>query len=99
MCRGISDAADETLVTPSPLHQGPASVKSRGRAAVDSRAAVRLISCRRTLTPTLLFAAAPPPKRQKCDHWTPCPLNTYAYRLLSGGGKDKFAKICFEDEL
>ncbi|XP_032721194.1 protein FAM3B isoform X3 [Lontra canadensis] len=42
---------------------------------------------------------APAPKRQKCDHWTPCPLNTYAYRLLSGGGKDKFAKICFEDEL
>uniref|UniRef100_A0A673T8G3 Family with sequence similarity 3 member B n=1 Tax=Suricata suricatta TaxID=37032 RepID=A0A673T8G3_SURSU len=43
--------------------------------------------------------AAPTPKRQKCDHWTPCPLNTYAYRLLSGGGKDKYAKICFEDEL
>ncbi|XP_004406644.1 PREDICTED: protein FAM3B [Odobenus rosmarus divergens] len=42
---------------------------------------------------------APAPKRQKCDHWTPCPLNTYAYRLLSGGGKDKYAKICFEDEL
>ncbi|KAI5941422.1 protein FAM3B [Manis javanica] len=42
---------------------------------------------------------APAPKRQKCDHWTPCPLNTYAYRLLSGGGRDKFAKICFEDEL
>ncbi|XP_032248427.1 protein FAM3B [Phoca vitulina] len=42
---------------------------------------------------------APAPKRQKCDHWTPCPSNTYAYRLLSGGGKDKYAKICFEDEL
>ncbi|KAK2498284.1 hypothetical protein MC885_005384 [Smutsia gigantea] len=42
---------------------------------------------------------APDPKRQKCDHWTPCPLNTYAYRLLSGGGRDKYAKICFEDEL
>ncbi|CAK7319373.1 Protein FAM3B [Vulpes lagopus] len=42
---------------------------------------------------------APTPKRQKCDHWTPCPLNTYAYRLLSGGGQDKYAKICFEDEL
>uniref|UniRef100_A0A8C0TQU2 FAM3 metabolism regulating signaling molecule B n=1 Tax=Canis lupus familiaris TaxID=9615 RepID=A0A8C0TQU2_CANLF len=42
---------------------------------------------------------APTPKRQKCDHWTPCPLNTYAYRLLSGGGRDKYAKICFEDEL
>uniref|UniRef100_A0A6I8P8A5 FAM3 metabolism regulating signaling molecule B n=1 Tax=Ornithorhynchus anatinus TaxID=9258 RepID=A0A6I8P8A5_ORNAN len=42
---------------------------------------------------------APPPKRQKCDHWTACPPDTYAYRLLSGGGKDNFAKICFEDEL
>uniref|UniRef100_A0A8D1N2Q0 FAM3 metabolism regulating signaling molecule B n=1 Tax=Sus scrofa TaxID=9823 RepID=A0A8D1N2Q0_PIG len=42
---------------------------------------------------------APAPKRQKCDHWTPCPPNTYAYRLLSGGGRDKFAKICFEDEM
>uniref|UniRef100_G3SWU4 FAM3 metabolism regulating signaling molecule B n=1 Tax=Loxodonta africana TaxID=9785 RepID=G3SWU4_LOXAF len=42
---------------------------------------------------------APAPKRQKCDHWTPCPLNAYAYRLLSGGGRDKYAKICFEDEL
>ncbi|XP_005375910.1 PREDICTED: protein FAM3B isoform X2 [Chinchilla lanigera] len=42
---------------------------------------------------------APPPRRQKCDHWTPCPPNTYAYRLLSGGGRDKHAKICFEDEL
>ncbi|XP_074069948.1 protein FAM3B [Macrotis lagotis] len=39
------------------------------------------------------------PKRQKCDHWISCPANTYAYRLLSGGGRDKFAKICFEDEL
>uniref|UniRef100_A0A8C6ATF8 FAM3 metabolism regulating signaling molecule B n=1 Tax=Monodon monoceros TaxID=40151 RepID=A0A8C6ATF8_MONMO len=44
-------------------------------------------------------AAAPAPKRQKCDHWTPCPPNTYAYRLLSGGGRDKYAKICFEDEV
>ncbi|XP_023601466.1 beta-secretase 2 [Myotis lucifugus] len=42
---------------------------------------------------------APAPKRQKCDHWSPCPPNTYAYRLLSGGGRDKYAKICFEDEL
>ncbi|XP_043854772.1 protein FAM3B isoform X2 [Dromiciops gliroides] len=41
----------------------------------------------------------PIPKRQKCDHWTACPPNTYAYRLLSGGGKNKYAKICFEDEL
>lgn len=42
---------------------------------------------------------APPPKRQKCDHWVGCPDNTYAYRLLSGGGKDSYPKICFEDEL
>lgn len=99
MFRGISDAADETLVTPSPLHQGLASAKSRGRAAVDGRAAGLSDKLLQALTPTLLFAAAPAPKRQKCDHWTPCPLNSYAYRLLSGGGKDKFAKICFEDEL
>ncbi|NXK93570.1 FAM3B protein, partial [Formicarius rufipectus] len=42
---------------------------------------------------------APVPKRHKCDHWTPCPPGNYAYRILSGGGKDKMAKICFEDEL
>lgn len=42
---------------------------------------------------------APAPKRQKCDHWSPCPPDTYAYRLLSGGGRDKYAKICFEDEV
>ncbi|XP_019601319.2 protein FAM3B isoform X1 [Rhinolophus sinicus] len=42
---------------------------------------------------------APAPKRQKCDHWTACPPNTYAYRLLSGGGRNKYAKICFEDKL
>ncbi|KAM5275611.1 protein FAM3B isoform 1-T4 [Hipposideros larvatus] len=42
---------------------------------------------------------APAPKRQKCDHWTSCPPNTYAYRLLSGGGRNKYAKICFEDKL
>lgn len=42
---------------------------------------------------------APAPKRQKCDHWTSCPPNTYAYRLLSGGGRSKYAKICFEDKL
>ncbi|GAB5576244.1 protein FAM3B isoform X4 [Prionailurus iriomotensis] len=46
-----------------------------------------------------LIPEAPAPKRQKCDHWTPCPSDTYAYRLLSGGGRDKYAKICFEDEL
>ncbi|NXY41906.1 FAM3B protein, partial [Ceuthmochares aereus] len=42
---------------------------------------------------------APSPKRQKCDHWSPCPPGDYAYRILSGGGKAKPAKICFEDEL
>ncbi|NWH56594.1 FAM3B protein, partial [Geococcyx californianus] len=42
---------------------------------------------------------APLPKRQKCDHWSPCPPGNYAYRILSGGGKAKLAKICFEDEL
>ncbi|NXX21779.1 FAM3B protein, partial [Podargus strigoides] len=42
---------------------------------------------------------APVPKRQKCDHWSPCSPGNYAYRILSGGGKAKLAKICFEDEL
>ncbi|XP_045414309.1 protein FAM3B [Lemur catta] len=42
---------------------------------------------------------APAPRRQKCDHWTACPPNTYAYRLLSGGGRNNYAKVCFEDEL
>ncbi|NXF35459.1 FAM3B protein, partial [Nyctibius bracteatus] len=42
---------------------------------------------------------APVPKRQKCDHWSPCSPGNYAYRILSGGGKDKLAKVCFEDEL
>lgn len=46
-----------------------------------------------------LFLTAPAPKRQKCDHWTPCPPNSYAYRALSGGGRNKPAKLCFEDEL
>ncbi|NWV05664.1 FAM3B protein, partial [Ptilonorhynchus violaceus] len=41
---------------------------------------------------------APAPKRQKCDHWTPCPPGHFAYRILSGGGKQRRAKICFEDE-
>ncbi|NXO27121.1 FAM3B protein, partial [Cisticola juncidis] len=41
---------------------------------------------------------APAPKRQKCDHWSPCPPGNFAYRILSGGGKGKRAKICFEDE-
>ena len=51
------------------------------------------------LTVIFLFVAAPTPKRQKCDHWSPCPADTYAYRLLSGGGRDKYAKICFEAEM
>uniref|UniRef100_A0A8B9Q8Y5 Family with sequence similarity 3 member B n=1 Tax=Apteryx owenii TaxID=8824 RepID=A0A8B9Q8Y5_APTOW len=42
---------------------------------------------------------APDPKRQKCDHWSPCSPGSYAYRVLSGGGKEKLAKICFEDNL
>ncbi|NXP52436.1 FAM3B protein, partial [Heliornis fulica] len=42
---------------------------------------------------------APVPRRQKCDHWSPCLPGNYAYRILSGGGKEKLAKICFEDEL
>ncbi|KAM9020286.1 protein FAM3B isoform 1-T1 [Ara ararauna] len=42
---------------------------------------------------------APVPKRQKCDHWSPCSPGSYAYRILSGGGKRNLAKICFEDEL
>ncbi|XP_009073531.1 PREDICTED: protein FAM3B, partial [Acanthisitta chloris] len=41
----------------------------------------------------------PAPKRQKCDHWSPCSPGSYAYRILSGGGKQNLAKICFEDEL
>ncbi|NWY71720.1 FAM3B protein, partial [Erithacus rubecula] len=41
---------------------------------------------------------APAPKRQKCDHWSPCPPGNFAYRILSGGGKQRRAKICFEDE-
>ncbi|KAM6293293.1 protein FAM3B [Porphyrio hochstetteri] len=42
---------------------------------------------------------APVPKRQKCDHWSPCLPGNYAYRILSGGGRERLAKICFEDEL
>ncbi|NXK66230.1 FAM3B protein, partial [Sylvietta virens] len=41
---------------------------------------------------------APAPKRQKCDHWSPCPPGNFAYRILSGGGQQRRAKICFEDE-
>ncbi|XP_039600440.1 protein FAM3B-like isoform X5 [Polypterus senegalus] len=42
---------------------------------------------------------APSPKRQKCDHWTPCPPEHFAYRILSGANTMKHPKICFEDEL
>uniref|UniRef100_A0A8B9DL13 FAM3 metabolism regulating signaling molecule B n=1 Tax=Anser cygnoides TaxID=8845 RepID=A0A8B9DL13_ANSCY len=42
---------------------------------------------------------APVPKRQKCDHWSPCLPGNYAYRVRSGGGRENLAKICFEDEL
>nr|AAR06854.1 cytokine-like protein [Bitis gabonica] len=41
----------------------------------------------------------PAPKRQKCDHWSPCLPGNYAYRIVSGGGKERFPKICFEDKL
>jgi len=47
----------------------------------------------------IFVVVAPVPKRQKCDHWSPCLPGSYAYRILSGGGKEKLAKICFEDEL
>ncbi|NWU53875.1 FAM3B protein, partial [Dromas ardeola] len=42
---------------------------------------------------------APIPKRQKCDHWSPCSPGSDTYRILSGGGTGKLAKICFEDDL
>uniref|UniRef100_A0A8C3MPK7 Uncharacterized protein n=1 Tax=Geospiza parvula TaxID=87175 RepID=A0A8C3MPK7_GEOPR len=41
---------------------------------------------------------APAPKRQKCGLWAPCPPGNFAYRILSGGGKRRRPKICFEDE-
>ncbi|NXM15475.1 FAM3B protein, partial [Ploceus nigricollis] len=41
---------------------------------------------------------APAPRRQKCDLWSPCPPGNFAYRILSGGGKQRRPKICFEDE-
>ncbi|NXR96279.1 FAM3B protein, partial [Hypocryptadius cinnamomeus] len=41
---------------------------------------------------------APAPKRQKCDLWSPCPPGNFVYRILSGGGKQRRPKICFEDE-
>uniref|UniRef100_H0Z4B5 FAM3 metabolism regulating signaling molecule B n=1 Tax=Taeniopygia guttata TaxID=59729 RepID=H0Z4B5_TAEGU len=41
---------------------------------------------------------APAPKRQKCDLWSPCPPENFAYRILSGGGKQRRPTICFEDE-
>ncbi|KAL7983618.1 hypothetical protein Chor_000494 [Crotalus horridus] len=41
----------------------------------------------------------PAPKRQKCHHWSPCLPGNYAYRIVSGGGKERFPQICFEDKL
>ncbi|XP_021395999.2 protein FAM3B [Lonchura striata] len=41
---------------------------------------------------------APAPKRQKCDLWSPCPPGSFAYRILSGGGKQRRPTICFEDD-
>ncbi|NXG96440.1 FAM3B protein, partial [Loxia leucoptera] len=41
---------------------------------------------------------APAPKRQKCDLWAPCPPGNFVYRILSGGGKQRRPKICFEDD-
>lgn len=83
-----------------PLLLELAGVKSWDRtAAVHSQAVGSPDQYCMMLTVIFLFVTAPAPKRQKCDHWTPCPPNTYAYRLLSGGGRDKYAKICFEDEV
>ena len=87
------------LRSPLPL-LGFASTKSWDRqTAIHSQAVVSPDQYCVVLTVTFLFVAAPTPKRQKCDHWSPCPEDTYAYRLLSGGGRDKYAKICFEDEM
>ncbi|KAM3677474.1 protein FAM3B isoform X1 [Ammospiza nelsoni] len=46
----------------------------------------------------LSSAAAPAPRRQKCGLWAPCPPGNFVYRILSGGGKQRRPKICFEDE-
>ncbi|MBN3279718.1 FAM3B protein, partial [Polyodon spathula] len=40
---------------------------------------------------------APLPKRQKCDHSSPCPVGSFAFRLLSGGGDNNYPTICFEE--
>ncbi|XP_058886780.1 protein FAM3B-like [Acipenser ruthenus] len=40
---------------------------------------------------------APLPKRQKCDHSSPCPIGSFAFRVLSGGGKNSVPTICFEE--
>ncbi|XP_064561765.1 protein FAM3B isoform X1 [Zonotrichia leucophrys gambelii] len=40
----------------------------------------------------------PAPRRQKCGLWAPCPPGNFVYRILSGGGKQRRPKICFEDE-
>ncbi|XP_053561887.1 protein FAM3B isoform X2 [Bombina bombina] len=42
---------------------------------------------------------APAPRRQKCDIWVACPDDHLAYRLLSGGAKDKMPEICLNDEI
>ncbi|XP_026529775.1 protein FAM3B [Notechis scutatus] len=58
-----------------------------------------LVSTFNQLLPEKPKISMPAPKRQKCDHWSPCLPGTYAYRMLSGGGKERFPKICFEDKL
>uniref|UniRef100_A0A8C5RSY1 FAM3 metabolism regulating signaling molecule B n=1 Tax=Laticauda laticaudata TaxID=8630 RepID=A0A8C5RSY1_LATLA len=57
-----------------------------------------LVSTFDQLLPEKPKISVPAPKRQKCDHWSPCLPGTYAYRVLSGGGKERFPKICFEDK-
>ncbi|XP_070606547.1 protein FAM3B [Erythrolamprus reginae] len=59
----------------------------------------RLASTFDQLLPVKPKLSMPAPKRQKCDHWSPCLPGNYAYRILSGGGKRRFPKICFEDIL
>ncbi|ETE57575.1 Protein FAM3B, partial [Ophiophagus hannah] len=58
-----------------------------------------LVSTFNQLLPEKPKISMPAPKRQKCDHWSPCFPGSYAYRMLSGGGKERFPKICFEDKL
>nr|XP_015196913.1 PREDICTED: protein FAM3B isoform X1 [Lepisosteus oculatus] len=42
---------------------------------------------------------APAPRRQKCSLWSACPPGSFAFQVASGGGIQKFPKICFEDEI